>query len=146
MAVREIDIDECWDAALPLMAANWRETGCAFDFAPSREFFKTMQSVGLMFALGGYIENQLVGYAGVTLSPHPFNPSVKVASGNPLYVTPQYRGGQMGGRMMLMAEQIAQQRGARFAFWHMRSGTRNGDGLGTHGYLCVDNVWMKELA
>lgn len=145
MAVREIDIAEHWDAALPLMAANWRETGCGFDFAPSRDFYVTLQRAGLLFALGGFVDGELQGYTAVALAPHPFNPAVKVASGNPLYVTPQYRGGLMAGRLMLLGEQIAQERGARFAFWHMRSGTRIGDTLGHHGYECVDNVWMKEL-
>jgi GNAT superfamily N-acetyltransferase len=145
MAVREINIAEHWDAALPLMRANWRETGCGFDFAPARDFFVAMQDATLFLALGGFIDGELVGYAGITLAPHPFNPAVKVASGNPLYVTPQYRGGLMGARLMHLGEEIARARGARFAFWHMRSGTRAGDTLGAHGYECVDNVWMKEL-
>lgn len=145
MAVREIDIAEHWDAALPLMQANWRETGCAFDFAPSRAFFEAAQHHGLFYALGGFIDGELVGYAGITFAPSPFNPAVHVASGNPLYVTPAYRGGAMCARLMLLGEQIARERGAKFAFWHMRADTRAGEGLGRHGYECVDNVWMKGL-
>jgi hypothetical protein len=54
MAVREIDIAQSWDAALPLMEANWRETGDSFPFAPSREFFVAMQHAQLVFALGPF--------------------------------------------------------------------------------------------
>jgi len=145
MAVREIDIAEHWDAALPLMQANWQETGCGFGFAPSREFFEAAQQRGLFYAVGGFVDGELAGYCGVTIAPSPFNPSVGVASGNPLYVAPAYRGGALCARLMLAAEQIARKRGATFAFWHMRADTAAGDSLGRHGYECVDNVWMRGL-
>jgi hypothetical protein len=91
MAVREIDIASHWDAALPLMEANWRETGASFDFAPSLEFFAQAQALGMLLALGAFHEDKLVGYASGIVAPHPFNPAVKVASVNVLYVKPEYR-------------------------------------------------------
>jgi GNAT superfamily N-acetyltransferase len=145
MPVRPIAIAESFDAALPLMQANWRETGDAFEFQPSREFYAHCEEKGLMFAMGAFIGNELVGYAVVAVTPHPFNPAVRMASCNPLYVAPQYRCGVLPGRLMLGAEREARERGAHKVYWHMRAGTKAADMLAEHGYECVDNVFAKEL-
>lgn len=145
MAVREIDIDESWDAALPLMQANWNETGGQFPFAPARDFYVSMQRAGFVFALGAFHDEQLRGYAIVTVAPHPFNPGVLVASCNPLYVDPQYRGGLLPGRLILLAEEKARERGAVVLYIHARSGTSVDKTLLKHGYEDVDNVVGKTL-
>jgi hypothetical protein len=97
MAVREIDIAEHWDAALPLMAANWRETGCGFEF---RALARVLHHAAKRRAdvRAGRLHRRRAGGLRRRHAhrPHPFNPGVKVASGNPLYVTPQYRGGAPG--------------------------------------------------
>jgi GNAT superfamily N-acetyltransferase len=59
---------------------------------------------------------------------------VKVASGNPLYVAPQYRCGVLPGRLMLGAERAARERGAVKVYWHMRADTKAAEMLGEHGY------------
>lgn len=140
MAVRVIDIDEAWDAALPLMQANWRETGDSFEFAPSREFYVAMQNAELVVALGAFHEEVLHGYALVTIAPHPFNPAVTVASCNPLYVDPQFRSGVLPGRLILLAREVARTRKARRLYWHARAGTKLADTLIEHGCEPVDNV------
>lgn len=145
MPVREIDIAEHFDAALPLMEANWRETGCGFDFKPSRELFVQGQAMGMVYAMGAFIGDELVGYASAIVAPHPFNPEVTCASNNVLYVVPQYRSGVLPGRLMLGMERAAQARGARFVFWHTRAGTPVAEMMAEHGYENGDLVMMKEL-
>jgi GNAT superfamily N-acetyltransferase len=145
MPVRPIAIADSWDVALPLMQENWRETGDSFPFEPSRDFYEHCERMQLLFAMGAYIGEDLVGYAVVMVAPHPFNPNVKVASGNPLYVVPQYRCGVLPGRLMLGAEREARERGAHKVYWHMRAGTKAAEMLAEHGYSVVDNVLMKEL-
>jgi GNAT superfamily N-acetyltransferase len=145
MGVREIDIAESWDSALPLMQANWRETGGDFAFVPSREFYVSMQQAGFVFALGAFHDDQLHGYAIVTVAPHPFNPGVRVASVNPLYVDPQFRGGLLPGRLILLAEEKARERGAAKLYMHARAGTALDKVLTKHGYTDCDNVVGKNL-
>lgn len=145
MAVREINIAENWDAARELMAANWRETGDAFPFAPAREFFERLQAGGFMVAFGAYSGNALVGYAGVTISPHPFNPEVLTASVNPLYVAPEHRRGILPGRLIATVRAAARERGAHRLYWHMRAGTAGAQMLAAHGCEMVDNVMAEDL-
>jgi GNAT superfamily N-acetyltransferase len=85
------------------------------------------------------------GYALVTVAPHPFNPAVRIASVNPLYVTPQYRGGVLPGRLIVMAEEKARERGAHRLYMHARAGTALDKVLLAHGFDDVDNVVGKKL-
>jgi GNAT superfamily N-acetyltransferase len=145
MPVRPITIAESFDAALPLMQANWHESGDDFAFEPSREFYLQAEAMGLLFAVGAFMDEKLVGYAVVTVAPHPFNPAFVVANGNPLYVSPEYRCGLLTGKLMLVAEEQARLRGARKFHWVMRAGSRAADTLCDHGYRCIDMVVEKEL-
>lgn len=145
MPVREVDIAEYFDAALPLMREHWRETGFGFEFNPSRELYERGQAGGYIFALGAFICEELVGYASAICAPHPFNPAVIVASTDTLYVVPQYRGTVLPGRLMHAVREAARTRGARFVLWHTRAGTPLASVLEAHGCEMADTVMMEEL-
>lgn len=146
MPVRPVDIAEHFDAALPLMRANWEETGFAqFPFEPNRDAFVQMQALGFMVAVGAFVMDEMVGYAAATISPHPFSQQLLVASVNPLYVTPDYRDTHLGGRLMHAIREEAKARGAKLLFWHMRAGSAAAQMLVNHGLTPVDNVTMEEL-
>lgn len=145
MPIREVNIAEHFDATLPLMHANWRETGFAFDFAPSKQIYESAQASGVLLALGAFHGEELVGYATAVISPHPFNPVVKMCLTDALYVSPLYRGGALPGKLMLTVERFAKERGAQFVMWHTRAGTGLADMLRKRGYLDADTVVMKEL-
>lgn len=145
MPIREVNIAEHFDATLPLMQQNWRETGFDFEFAPSKEIYEAAQASGVLLALGAFHEDELVGYATAVLSPHPFNPAVKMCLTDALFVSPLYRGGALPGRLMLTIERIAKERGAKYVMWHTRAGTRLADMLRKRGYIDADTVVMKEL-
>jgi GNAT superfamily N-acetyltransferase len=147
MPVRPIDIAEHFDAAAPLMAANWAETGLpGFPFEPNRALYEHAQASGMLVAMGAFSPgDDLVGYATAIVAPHPFNPAVVVASTDTLYVQPDYRAGLLGARLMQAMEAAARERGARYVFWHMRAGTPGADMLARHGYQAMDTVMAKEL-
>lgn len=145
MPVREVNIAEYFDATLPLMQDNWRETGFDFEFAPSRQIYETAQANGVLLALGAFHNEELVGYATAVLTEHAFNPTVKMCLTDALFVSPAYRSGTLPGKLMLTVERIAKERGAKFVMWHTRAGTKLADVLRKRGYLDADTVVMKEL-
>lgn len=143
--VREVNIAEYFDQALPLMRRNWAETGMGFEFAPARENYERAQALGLVVALGAFVGEELVGYTSGVLTGHPFNPEVLVCSTDTLYVLPEHRGGMHAGRLILTMERIARERGARYVFWHVRAGTPIAQVMDDHGYADIDVVKGKEL-
>ena len=145
MPVREVNIADQFEAALPLMRENWRETGFDFEFAPSQQIYETAQASGVLIALGAFHDEELVGYATAVLTEHPFNPAVRMCLTDALYLSPAHRNGPLAGRLMLTVERIAKERGARFVMWHTRAGTKLADVLRKRGYLDADTVVMKEL-
>lgn len=146
MPVREVAIAEHWDAALPLMAANWRETGFGFDFRPARQMYEDAQARGVLLALGAFHDDELVGYCTAVTAQHPFNPEVIVCSTDALYVIPAHRKGTLPGRLIFEMERIARRCGARFVLWHTRAGTPLAAVMDRHGYTDADVVKIKELA
>jgi len=150
MPVRPVAIADYWDEALPLMHANWAETGFDFPFAPSRERYVRQQAAGFMFAIGAFapegIAERLVGYSTAIVVAHPFNPdAVHYCCTDALFVQPEHRGSILAGRLLLATEREAKQRGATWISWHTRAGTPFAAMLERHGYAPGDVVVFKEL-
>lgn len=143
--MREVNIDDWWDVALPLMRQNWRETGFDFDFAPDRGMYVVGQRAGFLIALGAFAGGNLVGYSTATLAPHPFNPRVRVCMSDALFVAPSHRGGLLPGRLVVGTERLARERGALRMAWHTRAGTPFAEVLRARGYRDADTVVMREL-
>lgn len=144
-AIRLIDPVETYPQAKALIEANWAETG--FDFALELDLgmYRTMTDCGLLFALGAFDKDELVGYCAVMVVRHIFNKNVIVASNNALFVAPDYRKSLLPGRLILRAEKEAKARGASRFSWQCRAGTRLAEMLKRHGYTPVDIAVMKGL-
>ena len=145
MSIREVNITEYFDQALPLMRLNWEETGFNFEFNPNKQFYENAQAQGFLFALAAFEGEELVGYSTAFISPHQFYPAMKYCATDALYVRPQNRSGTIGGRLILQTEQAALKRGANFISWHTRAGTSLASTLRRRGYLAGDAVMMKEF-
>lgn len=146
MPVVDIEIDAVWDEALPLMRRNWAETGFAFPFDPSREMYRQLQELGLMVAVGAFVEGALVGYATAIVTVHHFNPAVRWCGSDALYVLPEHRAAAFGARLIKAIERRAAQAGASWIAWHTRAGTPLADTMLRHGYTMGDTVVIKEIA
>lgn len=147
MIVREVSITEHWEAAVPLMRANWAETGSeyAMAFAPSKEFYVRLQNAGIVLAVGAFFGTGLVGYCTAFVGPHPFNPAVKVCSTDSLYLAPDLRGGLTAGRMVAKVEALARERECVAIMWHTRAGTGLAKVMAKHGYVPCDEIVMRRL-
>ena len=97
--------------------------GIRFPFDPDVEAYGRLWDAGYAFAVAAFVGDEVVGYAVITVVPHPHNPAVIVAANDALFVAPAYRNGITSGRLILAAEAEAKRRGARKIIWHARAGT-----------------------
>lgn len=128
-----------------LLRANWAETGFDFAFNPDCDAYQRMFDAGICFAVAARRSGQVVGYCSVMVAPHPYNPDVRLAATDALFVHPTHRNGITAGRLIQAAEREAQARGATRISWHCRAGTATAVMLTRHGYTPADIVVIKEL-
>lgn len=107
--------------------------------------YQRMFEAGIVFAVGAFKTDEIVGYCTVCVVPHMHNPSIVVASNDALFVAEAHRNGTAAGRLILTAEVEAKRRGASRFTWHCRAGTHLAVMLTRHGYEPIDNVVMKGL-
>ena len=131
-------------AITELMRQNWDETGFGFEFKPSVETYQAVVDLGLMFVLGAFDGNEMIGYCTMTVTNHMHNPAIKVASNDALFVRPDHRG-IIAGRLIIGAEREAKARGAARILWHTRAGTNLANIFTKRGYAPADIVVMKEI-
>ena len=143
--VQVVNPAELIDKNRPLIQANWAETGFDFPFDPDVEAYGRLWDAGYAFAVAAFVGDEVVGYAVITVVPHPHNPAVIVAANDALFVAPAYRNGITSGRLILAAEAEAKRRGARKIVWHARAGTPLATMLQTHGYTPIDVCVGKDL-
>lgn len=144
-AIRLVDLVETYPQAKALIEANWAETGFDFPLELDLGAYQLMVEQGLLFALGAFDGDALVGYCTVTVIGHPYNKAIRIASNDALFVAPNYRNGLLPGKLILRAEKEAKARGASRFSWHCRAGTPLADMLQMHGYKAADIVVMKGL-
>ena len=145
MSIREVNITEYFDQALPLMRLNWEETGFNFEFNPNKAFYESAQANGFLFALGAFSGEKLVGYITALVIPHQFNPAVRYCATDSLYVSKEHREGTLAGRLILETEKLAKEKGAQFIAWHTRAGTPLAETMRRRGYTAMDAIAIKEF-
>lgn len=143
--IRPVDVVESITKHRDLMLENWRETGFKFEFDPSLEAAERMQEKGIMFALGAFDGDQMIGYSTAMIAPHWFNPSQVWCMSDALFVKRDYRGGLTSGKLILATEAEAKKRGATAMLWHTRAGTSLSEAFEARGYYPADYVMMKGL-
>lgn len=118
--IKLVDPMESFDAAIPLLEANWKESGNPFDFdaADTKAFFKKMATINTLLAIGVFKDNVLVGYSVVTIAPHPLNFSIRICDVSGLYLIPELRGGNTFGRISDLIKNLAEEYKANFIHWH----------------------------
>lgn len=123
--IKIVDPIENFDAAAPMLVANWEETGSKipFDLEDTRKFYQHLAAFGLLYAVAAYEGNVLVGYCITTIVPFPMNHKYRVCNADGLYILPEYRGGTVLGRVMEAVRFLAKDKGAHWIQWHAAHGS-----------------------
>ena len=143
--IREVIAADVMPQIMPMIQANWAETGFDYECKPSIELYAQLQQAGILFALAAYHGEEVVGYVSAAIHSHPHNPAVIVVATDALYVSKPYRGGTVGLRLIQETERIALDRGAHRISWHTRAGTSLSSSLIARGYTPDDVIVSRRL-
>lgn len=145
LAIREIKAAEYIGKVQHLLAENWAETGFDFDLRPDVEMMRRLQDADLLFVLGAFDGDDLVGYSSALISPHTYNPAVVCCHSDALFVLRAWRKTSAGARLIAETERVAGEKGASRMLWHTRAGTSLAAALERRGYAPADVIVMKEI-
>jgi len=145
LVIREIQAAEYIGKIQPLLAENWAETGFDFDLRPDGSMMQRLQDADLLFVLGAFDDDVLVGYSSALISPHTYNPSIICCNSDALFVRRAWRPRGVGARLILETERVAAEKGASRMLWHTRAGTPLAAALERRGYQPADVIVMKEI-
>jgi hypothetical protein len=145
LKVMEIRAADYIGENMPLLRMNWAETGFGFDFAPDVAMIDRMQQLGVMFVLGAFDGDELVGYCSALVSPHHYNPEIICCNSDALFVREDKRCTSLAYRLVDTTERIAKDRGATMQLWHTRAGTPFANMLERRGYEPADTTVMKRI-
>lgn len=123
--VKIVDPLAKFDEAVPLLEANWRESGSPIEFIAedTRTFYRNVQRVGALFAAGAYDGADLIGYCIITIIPHPVNHSVIICNADGVYLKPDYRKGRTLALLMEAVRLVARKHSCFSISWHAQSGS-----------------------
>lgn len=123
--VKIVDPIANFDAAAPMLVANWAETGTTmpFNLEDTRKFYGHLAEIGLLFAVAAYLADELIGYCIVTVVPFPMNHAYRVCNADGIYILPEYRGALVLGRMMDAVRFIAKDNNVNWIQWHAAEGS-----------------------
>lgn len=145
LVIREIRAADYIDAFMPMLAENWAETGFDFDLVPDVGRIDALQAMGILFVLGAFADDTLVGYSSAMVAGHTYNPAIIMCNSDALFVRKPWRPSSIGARLVLATEQLAAERGATRMLWHTRAGTPFAATLERRGYQPADIVVMKRI-
>lgn len=105
----------------PLHEAHWAEAGLPeLDINLDFETYSALcdsESFGILV----YDGEDVIGYAVIFVS-SATHTQMPIAYNDAIYVKPEYRSRGVGGRLILMCEQIAKERGAKRFQWACKEG------------------------
>lgn len=145
LTIREIYAADHIDSVMDMLRQNWAETGFDFELRPNIDLVRLLQDRGVMFVLGAFDGDQLIGYSSAVLGPHVFNPDIISCESNALFVLPAWRKTSIGARLIVATEQTGAARGANRMLWHTRAGTPLAATLQRRGYQPADVTVIKGI-
>lgn len=145
LVIREIRAAEFITPFMEMLRENWEETGFDFELVPDIEMIDQLQAMSMLFVLGAFADDTLVGYSSAMIGPHTYNRNVVMCNSDALFVRKLWRPSSIGARLIKATEQLAADRGACRMLWHTRAGTPFANTLLKHGYEAADVIVMKRI-
>lgn len=146
LTIKEIRAADHIDKVMDVLRENWAETGFDFDLEPNVAMIDHLQQLGVLFVLGAFADDTLVGYSSAMISPHTYNPAIVCCNSDALFVRKPWRASSIGARLKNATERVAAERGANRMLWHTRAGTPFAEMLlKRDGYEAADIIVMKRI-
>lgn len=148
MDIVRISAVESIPLARPLLVEHWEEIARNKDLmvlAPDEDTYAALEKAGILFTLGAFDGDELVGYSATMVHQHLHYKALRYATNDVLFVSKRHRQGRLGVRLMRETELIAKERGAQLMLWHAKTDTPLEAILPRMGYAVQDVIFSKAL-
>jgi GNAT superfamily N-acetyltransferase len=145
LVIKEIRAADYIEPFMGMLRENWVETGFDFALVPDIETIDQLQAMRVLFVLGAFADDTLVGYSSAMVSGHTYNRHVKMCNSDALFVRKPWRPSSVGARLVIATEKLAAELGAVRMLWHTRAGTPFAETLQKRGYEAADIIVMKRI-
>ncbi len=135
------------DEAMPLFEDHYLEIAKYKDVPLDIDVtvYKVLEELGKLRVFTARDDDLLVGYAIYTVSPHPHYKGTIHAIQDILYLTPSYRKGRLGMKLISYADDRLQKEGAQVVTQHVKVYADFGGILELLGYEKMEHIWVKRL-
>lgn len=148
LTIKHSTVDEMLAHAGSLFNAHWQEIALnkqVMVLKPDAERYRAMEANGALLILSAHDGDDLVGYSVNFVTNHLHYADLRVCSNDLLFITPEYRQGGAGLRLMRATENAAKECGARMMLWHAKPDTALQMILPRMGYGVQDIIYSTEL-
>lgn len=134
-------IEEVEDQLKPLLDSYWREADERNDKEPdiNLDAYKDLERLGFLVLITAFEDDRLVGILPFIESPCTHTGAMK-AMAEVMYVSPEYRGKGLAGKMIKYFEEIAK---AKYLFFTLKTGLPHNRLVLNNNYSHVENMYMK---
>lgn len=146
--IREISVVDSLEQAAGLLAEHYDELAKnkrVMKLEPARELYAALESAGLLFGLGVFDGDLMVGYSVCTIGPHMHYRSLTYCTNDVLFLRKKYRAGRLGLQLIRRTEALAKERGAQLMLWHAKPDTALDAMLPRLEYGVQDVIFSREL-
>lgn len=124
--IRATTVDELRQHAGALLVENWEEVEKGIQHrepSPDWHRLQLMESAGVLFARGAYVDGDLVGYSVNVVAPSLTYGDVTQATNAVVFLSARHRRDGLGRRLIEDTRRTARQRGASEVLFHAKEGS-----------------------
>lgn len=140
-------VSDLWGEVEPLLQEHWEEIAAdkSIPLDPAKDQFQAMEDAGMLHCYTVRDIYTLIGYVCFVVTPGLHYKGSLQAHQDVLFLTPEYRRGRVGLKLLQYAEQRLAALGVEVAFHHVKRTNQVGRLLERLGYHLVDEVYAKRL-
>ena len=145
--IREVTISEYLPNIGGVIRAHWQELESGlFPEGPDIKLgiFSTAEELGILYSLGVFDGDEIVGYSMLTVTPHAHY-DCTIATSTAIFLRKEYRKGSTGLTLLRRTEELATRLGARYLSVAAKFRTDLDHILARKGYIRDAVVRVKEL-
>lgn len=131
-----------------LFVEHWEEIASdkqSRQLNPANEYFIALEEVNHLLCVGVFDGDKIVGYSVNVLAPDTHDCTKLLCMNDALYLSPNYRQGTRGIRLIKETEKQAKNRGIYGVLWHAKPNTSLDLLLDKMNYNVKDLLYIKEV-
>lgn len=136
------------DNLYDLLFDHWEEVAVhkeGIPFDPDIEKYKEMERIGVLHVITARDGKKLVGYSIYIVSPHIHYMSSVFAVNDVVYLSPEYRRGFTGIKLLKFAEESLKKEDVDVIHMHVKNRVNFGGVLSRMGYQSIEEIYSKYI-